>query len=76
MPYYVFRMGMFKVLEKQAEWATFKEAKAHTNELRKTLDPKTGDKYKMIFAENEIRRAGNPDRPRANSRKPVSGDDW
>ncbi len=54
MPYYVFRLGMFKVLEKQGEWMSFKEAKAHVNELRKTLDPKTGDKYKMIFAENEI----------------------
>ena len=54
MPYYVFRLGMFKVLEKQGEWTSFKEAKAHVNELRKTLDPKTGDKYKMIFAENEI----------------------
>ena len=31
MPYYVFRMGMFKVLEKQGEWPSFKEARAHTN---------------------------------------------
>jgi len=42
MPYYVFRIGMFNVLEKQGEWASFKEAKAQTNALRKTLDPKSG----------------------------------
>jgi hypothetical protein len=54
MPYYVFRIGMFKVLEKQGEWASFKEAKAQVNALRKTLDPKSGDRYKMIFAEDEL----------------------
>jgi hypothetical protein len=71
MPYYVFRMGMFKVLEKQGEWATFKEAKAHTNELRKTLDPKTGDKYKM----NEIAAQETLTAER-ELEKTLSGDDW
>ena len=75
MPYYVFRMGMFKVLEKQGEWPGFKEARAHTNELRKTLDPKSGDKYKMIFAENEIAAQETLTAER-NLEKTLSGDDW
>ena len=75
MPYYVFRIGMFKVLEKQGEWATFKEAKAHANALRKTLDPKTGDKYKMIFADNEI-AAQEALTAERELEKTLSGDDW
>jgi hypothetical protein len=75
MPYYVFRIGMFKVMEKQGEWATFKEAKVHTNELRKTLDPKTGDKIKMIFAENEIVAQDTLSAERELD-KTLSGDDW
>ena len=75
MPYYVFRMGMFKVLEKQSEWPSFKEARTHTNELRKTLDPKSGDKYKMIFAENEIAAQETLIAER-NIEKTLSGDDW
>jgi hypothetical protein len=75
MPYYVFRMGMFKVLEKQGEWATFKEARTQTNALRKTLDPKTGDKYKMIFAENEIVAQETLTAER-ELEKTLSGDDW
>ncbi len=75
MPYYVFRVGMFKVLEKQGEWASFKEARVHTNELRKTLDPKTGDKVKMVFAENEIAAQLTLTAER-NLEKTLSGDDW
>jgi len=75
MPYYVFRVGMFKVLEKQGEWGSFKEAKAHTNELRKTLDPRSGDKYKMIFAENEIAAQETLTAERELD-KSLSGDDW
>lgn len=75
MPYYVFRQGMFKVLEKQGEWASFKEARAHANELRKTLDPKTGDKYKMIFADNEITAQETLMAERELDTR-LSGDDW
>ena len=75
MPYYVFRLGMFKVLEKQGEWPSFKEARTHTNALRKTLYPKTGDKYKMIFAENEIAAQETLTAER-NIEKTLSGDDW
>jgi hypothetical protein len=66
---------MFKVLEMQGEWASFKEARAHTNALRKTLDPKSGDKYKMIFAENEIAAQDTLMAERALE-KTLSGDDW
>jgi len=75
MPYYVFRLGMFKVLEKRGEWATFKEAKTQTNELRKTLDPKAGDKYKMIFAEDEIAAQEMLTAERELDTR-LSGDDW
>ena len=75
MPYYVFRLGMFKVLEKQGEWPTFKEARAQTNDLRKTLDSKTGDKYKMIFAENEIAAQETLSAERALDTR-LTGDDW
>lgn len=75
MPYFVFRIGMFKVLEKQGEWASFKEAKAHTNALRKTLDPNSGDKYKMIFAENEIAAQDMLSAERELDQR-LSGDDW
>ena len=75
MPYYVFRLGMFKVLEKQGEWPTFKEARAQTNDLRKTLNPKTGDKYKMIFAENEIAAQETLSAERTLDTR-LTGDDW
>jgi hypothetical protein len=66
---------MFKVLEKQGEWASFKEAKAHTNALRKTLDPKTGDKYRMVFAEDEIAAQETLSTDRELDQR-LSGDDW
>jgi hypothetical protein len=66
---------MFKVLEKQGEWASFKEARAHTNELRKTLDPNSGDKYKMIFADNEIAAQDTLNAERELD-PTLSGDDW
>lgn len=75
MPYYVFRLGMFKVLEKKGEWTSFKEAKAQVNDLRKTLDPKSGDQYKMIFAENEIAAQETLSAERELD-KTLSGDDW
>lgn len=75
MPYYVFRIGMMKVMEKQGEWASFKEAKAHTNALRKTLDPKSGARIKMIFAENEIAAQDTLSAERELDQT-LSGDDW
>ncbi len=75
MPYYVFRIGMFKVLEKQGEWASFKDARSQVNALRKTLDPKSGDRYKMIFADNELvaQETLSAERDLDPS---LAGDDW
>ena len=75
MPYYVFRIGMFKVLEKQGEWAGFKDAKAQVNALRKTLDPKSGDRYKMIFADNELAAQETLGAERDLDAS-LAGDDW
>lgn len=75
MPYYVFRVGMFNVLEKQGEWTSFKEARAQVNELRRTLDPRTGDKYRMIFAENELGAQEMLTAERELDPR-LSGDDW
>jgi hypothetical protein len=75
MPYYVFRIGPFKIMEKQGEWPSFKLARAQVNELRKTLDPKSGDKYKMIFADDEI-VAQETLMAERELDKSLSGDDW
>ena len=75
MPYYVFRIGMFKVLEKQGEWASFKDARAQVTALRKTLDPKSGDRYKMIFADNEIAAQETLGAERELDSS-LAGDDW
>ncbi len=75
MPYYVFRIGMFKVLERQGEWASFKDARAQVNALRKTLDPKSGDRYKMIFADNELAAQETLSAER-DLDPSLAGDDW
>ena len=41
----------------------------------KTLDPKSGDQYKMIFAENEIAAQETLTAERVLE-KTLSGDDW
>lgn len=75
MPYYVFRIGMFKVLEKQGEWASFKEAKAQINALRKTLDAQSTDRYKMIFADDELTAQEKLTAER-DLDPSLAGDDW
>jgi hypothetical protein len=62
-------------MEKQGEWPSFKLARAQVNELRKTLDPKSGDKYKMIFADDEI-VAQETLMAERELDKSLSGDDW
>ncbi len=54
MPYFIYKISPQRILEKQGMAEKFKEAKALTNELRKTLDPNTGYTVRMIFAENEL----------------------
>ena len=54
MPYFIYNIGPLKILKKEGVAESFKEAKAAANELRKQLDPKSGQTVKMIFAENEL----------------------
>lgn len=54
MPYFIYKISPHNILELQGLAEKFKDAKARTNELRKTLDPNTGYTIRMIFAENEL----------------------
>ena len=76
MPYFIYKIsGPLRLLEKQAEAASFKEAKVMTNDLRKGIDPKTGDQIKMIFAENELIAEDTLSQPRELDAS-LAGDDY
>lgn len=75
MPYFIYKMSSRKILEKQGEAGNFKEAKAITNELRKQLDPNTGDTIRMIFADNELQAEDELTRPREPDPRLI-GDEW
>jgi hypothetical protein len=75
MPYFIYKVGPLKILEKQGVAETFKEAKAAVNELRKGLDPKAGVQAKMIFAENELAAEDILSQPRELDRS-LAGDDY
>lgn len=76
MPYFIYKIsGPLKLLEKQGVEASFKEAKATANELRKGLDPSTGEVVKMIFAENELAAEDILSQPRELDHS-LAGDDY
>ncbi len=75
MPYYIFKIGPLNILQKQGEAASFKEAKAIVNELRKGLDPNSGQMVKMIFAENELAAQATLSQPRELDPS-LAGDDY
>lgn len=75
MPYYIYKIGPLNILEKQGQAASFKEAKAVANSLRKTLDPKAGQVIKMIFAENELQAEDTLSQPRELDHS-LAGDDY
>lgn len=76
MPYYIYKIGgPLKLLEKQGTAASFKEAKAAANELRKTLDPNGGYQIKMMFAENELLAEDILSQPRELDPS-LAGDDY
>lgn len=76
MPYYIYKIGgPLKILEKQGQAESFKEAKALANELRKGLDPQTGHVVKMIFAENELAAEDILSQPRELDMS-LAGDDY
>lgn len=52
MPYYVYRVLPFAQLEKQAEFAAFRDASAHAKALRAAGDGPASGKVKVMFAEN------------------------
>jgi hypothetical protein len=64
MPYFIYEIGPLNILNKRAQAASFKEAKAVSNELRKGLDPNTGTQIKMIFAETELQAEDTLSQPR------------
>jgi hypothetical protein len=75
MPYYIYRVGPMKILEKQDVAETFKEAKTIVNELRKGLDPMSGVQVKMIFADNELAAEDILSQPRELDPS-LAGDDY
>lgn len=54
MPYYLYRVKPFSILEKLAEHTAFAPASAQAKELRAGLPPSSPDKIKVMFAENEL----------------------
>ena len=75
MPYYIYRIGPLNILAKQGQADNFKEAKAAANELRKQLDPASGQTIKMIFAENELAAEDTLSQPRELDAS-LAGDDY
>ena len=75
MPYYIYKIGPLNILEKQGEAPSFKEARTLANELRKQLDPNSGQTVKMIFAENELQAEDTLSQPRELD-PTLSGDDY
>ena len=75
MPYFLYEIGPLNILNKRGEAASFKEAKAAANELRKNLAPNSGTTIKMIFAENELQAEDTLSQP-LEGEKILIGDDY
>jgi hypothetical protein len=75
MPYYIYRVGPMGILAKQDEADTFKAAKTLANELRKGLDPASGQVIKMMFADNELAAEDILSQPRELDPS-LAGDDY
>lgn len=75
MPYYIYKIGALNILEKQGQADSFKAARAMANELRKGLDPASGQTVKMIFAENELAAEDTLSQPRELDPS-LAGDDY
>lgn len=75
MPYYIYKIGPLNILEKQGQADSFKEAKAIANELRKGVDPGSGQTVKMIFADNELAAEDTLSLPRELDPS-LAGDDY
>jgi hypothetical protein len=75
MPYYIYKIGPLNILSKQAEADGFKDARAIANDLRKAIDPKSGTRIQMIFAENELAAEDTLSQPRELDPS-LAGDDY
>jgi len=76
MPYFIYKIsGPLNLLEKQGVADSFKEAKATANDLRKRIDPNSGEQIKMIFAENELQAEDTLSQPRELDAS-LAGDDY
>ncbi|MEQ1807435.1 MAG: hypothetical protein ABL900_18800 [Burkholderiaceae bacterium] len=53
MPYFVFNVRPFAVLDKLAEFVSFKEASSHAKALRAASPAGADGKIKVMFAENQ-----------------------
>ncbi|MEW5886962.1 MAG: hypothetical protein AB1735_09735 [Pseudomonadota bacterium] len=69
MPYYIYRIKPFGLLEPLEEHGAFGAASAQAKALRAALPPNSPDKVKVIFAENalqaeellcQVREPGHP----------------
>jgi len=75
MTYYIYRIGPLNILAKLGEADSFKTAKTATNELRKGLDPNSGETIRMIFADNELAAEDILSQPR-EAEVGLIGDDY
>lgn len=75
MPYYIYRVGPMSILAKQDQAETFKAAKTIANELRKGLEPTSGQRIKIMFAENELAAEDILSQPRELDAS-LAGDDY
>jgi hypothetical protein len=75
MPYFVYKIGPLNILDKQGQVDSFKEAKTLANTLRKALDPMSGVRIKMIFADNELQAEDTLSQPRELDPS-LAGDDY
>lgn len=76
MPYYIYTLaGPLKLPQKQAVAATFKEAKAQVNALRRKIDPQSGIQARMVFADDELAAEALLTQPRELDPS-LAGDDY
>ncbi len=54
MPYYVYKIGQLRVLEKLAEYGGFSEASRAAKALRSEAGEEADFRIKVIFAGNEL----------------------
>jgi hypothetical protein len=54
MPYYIYSINPGAQLKKLRDYASFNEASAQAKAIRASQVPKTLEKIKVIFAENEL----------------------